>query len=59
MKNVSQMLNDLHKAQGYDKAREFTDEEKEKIGVPKEAMCGILGTVGLHNLPPFTNSETK
>ena len=48
-----EMLTILHHLGGYIEAREFTDEEKEKLGFNKNDCCGILGEFGLDKLPPF------
>jgi hypothetical protein len=54
-----EVLNALHKAQGYSHAKEFTDEEKEKLGFNKNDMIGILGTFGIGNLPTFMEGASK
>jgi hypothetical protein len=44
---AGKLISAFHQAAGYTEAREFTDEEKERLGFPKDACCGYLGTFGI------------
>jgi len=51
--NLEKFIVELHKAIGYPDCRCFTKEEKEKMGIDTDTLCGTLGTFGLDNLPLF------
>ena len=51
--DLEKTINELHKIAGYTDSRSFTKEEKEKMGIDPNILCGTLGIFGPDNLPPF------